>query len=227
MSALITSVEHALATAASDVVKTAKFVETGVLHRNPAICPRKYDGRKGTYAAASVPDIRHAQCVSMAHLRTAAYHSTRQTDRRSQSDCGVPVAVGAHGAWFHLEVISIGGVDSDCSVVGQRNRVHRWPRTHVVIRSRYRVAAPPLYWVNAYIGSTPTMGQHLPWARPRVEKATLSAQSAPECARRWETTTPALPVRSRLCSSHPARSQSELTGLPVGPSPAPPAVRGT
>jgi hypothetical protein len=31
MSALITSVEHALATAAQDVVKTAKFVETSVL----------------------------------------------------------------------------------------------------------------------------------------------------------------------------------------------------
>jgi hypothetical protein len=31
MSALITSVEHALATAASDTVKVAKFVETGVL----------------------------------------------------------------------------------------------------------------------------------------------------------------------------------------------------
>jgi hypothetical protein len=31
MSALITSVEHALATAASDTVKVAKFVETSVL----------------------------------------------------------------------------------------------------------------------------------------------------------------------------------------------------
>ena len=31
MSALITNVEHALAVAASDVVKTAKFVETSVL----------------------------------------------------------------------------------------------------------------------------------------------------------------------------------------------------
>jgi hypothetical protein len=32
MSALIASVEHALAVAASDVVKTAKFVETSVLN---------------------------------------------------------------------------------------------------------------------------------------------------------------------------------------------------
>jgi hypothetical protein len=31
MSALITNVEHALATAASDMVKVAKFVETSVL----------------------------------------------------------------------------------------------------------------------------------------------------------------------------------------------------
>jgi hypothetical protein len=31
--------------------------------------------------------------------------------------------------------------------------------------------------------------QPLPWVRPGVEKATLSAENAPECARRWETTT--------------------------------------
>jgi hypothetical protein len=50
------------------------------------------------------------------------------------------------------------------------------------------------------------LGQRLPWVRPRVEKATPSAQDAPECARTWETTTPVPLVHSTLCSCHPARS---------------------
>jgi hypothetical protein len=43
MSALITSVEHALAVAAQDVVKTAKFVETSVLPVLKRVSLRKSD----------------------------------------------------------------------------------------------------------------------------------------------------------------------------------------
>ena len=53
---------------------------------------------------------------------------------------------------------------------------------------------PP--WVGALHGVLGLHEVRLPWVRPRVEKATPSAQNVPETARRWETTTPVPPVRS-------------------------------
>ena len=53
MSALITSMEHALATAASDTVKVEKFVETSVL---PVL--RTAQAQQSTIEATATPAIR-------------------------------------------------------------------------------------------------------------------------------------------------------------------------